>query len=186
MRNSIRVHQLKVILVLIRKCRVWRHSRSHPRINSIIGFLNVLIILPITPRKVLVREVRRGLLVELLHQRRSEGYPAILAALHEDHEFGDQLPDLRWEGLGHVTAVYTLKVLQVNVDVRLVQHEVYRIWQSQHESSMKCRPSIRGRCPIVDIGAARDQSCSHHKMIRDVLSCHILGEESQALRIFKV
>ena len=127
------------------------HSWGHPRINSIIGFLKVLIILAITPRKVLVREVRWCLLVELLHQRWSEGDPTILVALHEDHEFGDQLPDLRWEGLRHVTAVYTLKVLQVNVDVRLVQHEVDGIWESQHESSMKSGPTIGSRCPIVDI-----------------------------------
>ena len=130
MRIPIGAHLKKVILILSRKCSVGRHSRSHPRINSIIGFLKVLIILAIGPRKVLVREVRRGLLVELLHQRWSQGDSTILVALHEDHEFGDQLPDLRWEGLGHVTAVYTLKVLQVNVDVRLVQHEVYGIWQS--------------------------------------------------------
>jgi hypothetical protein len=150
-RISIGVHLRKVILILSRKCRVGRHSRSHPRINSIIGFLKVLILLTIGPRKVLVREGRRGLLVELLGQRWSEGDPAKLVALHEDHEFGDQLSDLRWEGLGHVTAVYTLKVLQVDIDVRLVEHEVDGVWESQHDSSMKCRPSIGCPCPIVDI-----------------------------------
>ena len=138
-------------MILSRKCRVGGHTRSHPRINSIIGFLKVLIILTICPRKVLVREGCRGLLVELLDQRWSEGDPAKLVALHEDHEFWDLLCDLRREGLGHVTAVYTLKVLQVYINVRLVEHEVDGVWESQHESSMKCRPSIGCRCPIVDI-----------------------------------
>lgn len=132
------------IPILSGKCRVGRHSRSHPRIDSIIGFVKVLITLAIGPRKVQVRKVRRGLLVEFLGQRWSERDPTKLVALQEDQEFRNQLSDLRWKGLGHVTAVNTLKVLQVNVDIQLVEHEVDGVRLSQHESSMECRPSIRG------------------------------------------